>query len=73
MDSRALGLIIVVLGLAAIVIGAVVYAGGLGWFGRLPGDLRVTRGTTRIFFPVTSLILLSIGLSVLLSLVRRFL
>jgi hypothetical protein len=43
----------------------------VNWFGRLPGDIRFEAGGTRIFIPITSMIVLSIVLSVLVSLLRR--
>jgi hypothetical protein len=72
MDSRPLGLIFIGLGLAAVVIGLLVWTGALSWFGRLPGDIRIQRDNVRVFFPITSMILVSIVLSLLLSLIRRF-
>lgn len=72
MASRPLGLLIVGLGLAAIVIGLLVWAGWLSWFGRLPGDIRIERDNVRVYFPIVSMILISIVLSLLLNLLRRF-
>ena len=40
----------------------------LTWFGRLPGDIDIDRGGTRIFFPITSMIVVSILLSLVFSL-----
>jgi hypothetical protein len=73
MPSRGLGLLLVGLGVAAIVVGLLVWAGWLSWFGRLPGDIRVERENVRFYFPVTSMILVSIVLSLLLHLLRRLL
>lgn len=72
MASRPLGLLIVGLGVAAIVVGLLVWAGWLSWFGRLPGDIRIERDNVRMYFPIVSMILISIVLSLLLSLLRRF-
>lgn len=72
MASRPLGLLIVGLGVAAIVIGLLVWAGWLSWFGRLPGDIRIERENVRVYFPIVSMILISIVLSLLLNLLRRF-
>jgi hypothetical protein len=72
MSSRPLGLLIVVLGVAAVVIGLLVWAGWLSWFGRLPGDIRIERENVRFYFPLTSMILISVLLSLVLSLLRRF-
>ena len=40
-----------------------------GWFGRLPGDIRVEREHSRLFIPITSMVLISLGLTVLINLV----
>lgn len=60
------GLILVAAGIALL------YAPWLfSWFGRLPGDLRFESGRSRIFIPLTSMLLISIVLSVLFNLFRR--
>jgi Protein of unknown function (DUF2905) len=71
MDSRSIGLLIGVLGVLIVLLGVVVYYGALDWFGRLPGDIRYERGNTRVYFPLASMLLISIVLSLLLSLFRR--
>lgn len=38
-------LLIVVVGLMVVVVGLLAWSGGLSWFGRLPGDIRIERGT----------------------------
>lgn len=70
MDQQA-GILIIVAGAVLILIGVLVWAGGLGWFGRLPGDIRIESETTRIYIPITSMILLSIVLSLILYVLRR--
>lgn len=60
------------LGALLAVAGLLIYWGGFSWFGRLPGDLRYESESTRVFVPITSMILISILLTVLLSLARRF-
>ncbi len=63
----ALGLVMVVLGLVW------VYAPGLlSWFGRLPGDIRIEREGFRFYFPLASMLLLSVGLSLFLNLLMRW-
>jgi len=69
---REVGLLLVGLGALLAVAGLLIYWGGFSWFGRLPGDLRYESESTRVFVPITSMILISILLTVLLSLARRF-
>ncbi|NLG77046.1 MAG: DUF2905 domain-containing protein [Xanthomonadaceae bacterium] len=63
---------------AFIVIGLVIVAIGLAWpwisklpIGRLPGDIVVDRPGFKFFFPITTMIIVSIVLSLLLWLFRR--
>ncbi len=44
--------------------------GALSWFGRLPGDIRIETERTRIYIPITSMILVSLLLSLLIRLFR---
>lgn len=41
------------------------------WFGRLPGDIRIESPRSKVFIPITSMIILSIVLSVIISFFRR--
>jgi hypothetical protein len=47
--------------------------GALSGFGRLPGDLRWEGEHSRVYLPLTSMLLLSVLLSLLSFVVRRFL
>jgi len=72
---NSLARILVIMGVALILAGGLVYLlGRLNLpLGRLPGDIRIQRDNFSCIFPVTTMILLSIGLSVLLNLILRFL
>ena len=69
--GRDVGPLLVAVGLAVIAVGVLAWTGGLSWFGRLPGDIRIERGNTRIYIPVVSMLLVSLVVSVVLSLFRR--
>ena len=75
MPSRDLGAAIVIGGLVIVLVGVLVATGALGWFGRLPGDLRYegSTGRVRVFAPFASMLVLSVALSLALWLARRFL
>ena len=73
MSSSSAGPLIVILGGAIVVLGLVIWAGGLSWFGRLPGDIRIERETARIYIPIASMLILSVVLSLVLYLINRFL
>ncbi len=71
MEPRSTGALVIAVGLAIAVLGVLIWSGALSWFGRLPGDIRVERDGLRIYFPLTSMILVSVALSLLSYLVRR--
>lgn len=70
--TRPFGLLLVAVGLGIVLLGLLVWSGALSWFGRLPGDIRIERDNLRVYFPITSMILVSVVLSLLINLVRRF-
>lgn len=43
----------------------------LSWFGRLPGDINISRDGTRIFIPITSMVIVSLVLTVVVNLFLR--
>jgi hypothetical protein len=60
------GLIITAIG------AALVWAPWLvNWFGKLPGDIRIERENSGFYFPLTSMIVLSVILTVLVNLLER--
>lgn len=67
------GPMLVAMGIVLILIGLLFWSGSLSWFGRLPGDIRIERDSVRIYIPLASMLLVSIVLSLVLYLVRRFL
>lgn len=73
MDQRTVGMLLVGLGVLAIVAGVLAMTGALGGFGRLPGDVRIESGTTRIYFPIVSMLLVSVLLTLVMAIVRRLL
>jgi len=67
-----LGKMLVVVGLAIAVVGALLWAGvGKGWMGRLPGDIHYTRNNFTFHFPLVTCLLLSLLLSLILWLFRK--
>ena len=61
-----------------IIIGLVIVAIGVAWpwlskspLGRLPGDFVVDRPGLKVFFPLTTMIIVSVVVSLLLWLFRR--
>lgn len=65
------GNLIIATGVAVVIVGVCVRLGLFAWFGRLPGDIRTSGERVTIFFPVTSMLILSVVGSIVLSLIWR--
>jgi NAD/NADP transhydrogenase beta subunit len=67
------GPLLVALGIGLIIVGLLVWSGSLSWFGRLPGDIRIERESVRVYLPLVSMLIVSVVLSLVLYVVRRWL
>ena len=65
---------IIVVGAVIVVVGIVVYFfhDKLHWIGRLPGDIRIEKENFRFYFPITTLIIVSVLFTVIVNLIKRF-
>ena len=64
--------LLIVAGLVAVAAGLALWlVPGASWLGRLPGDLRIERGSWRVYFPITTSILVSVALTLVLWWVSR--
>ncbi|MDX6557352.1 MAG: hypothetical protein QOF72_401 [Blastocatellia bacterium] len=70
--NRYLGLLVIIGGLCVVFTGLLIYTGWLSWFGRLPGDIRYESDHVRVYVPIVSMLIVSVVLSVLFYLLRRF-
>ena len=62
----------IVIGLILVVAGAIVYFfhDKLHWIGNLPGDIRIERDNFRFYFPITTMLLLSLLINIVIRLFR---
>jgi len=62
-----------VVGVVLLLLGAVLHFAPwlLSWFGRLPGDIRYEAGRTRVFIPITSMVVVSLVLTLVMNLLSR--
>jgi membrane protein implicated in regulation of membrane protease activity len=70
MERSPIGLLVIAAGLVLIVIGLLLWSGGLSWFGRLPGDIRIEKPGVRVYVPLVSMLLLSILVSIVMAIFR---
>ena len=73
MDSNT-GKYIMMAGALVILVGVLVYFfhDKLNWIGRLPGDIRVEKENFKFYFPITTMILLSLLVSGVIIIVKKF-
>ena len=70
--NGSIGNWLIVVGIVLVVAGIVAKSGVFGWFGQLPGDFHIKREGFQFYFPLASMIVISIVLSLVLAIVRRF-
>jgi hypothetical protein len=72
-DHVGFGWVLLVLGLVLAGVGLIwILAPSIPWLGRLPGDIRIERENFRFYFPLVTCLLVSLLLSLVLWVVRRF-
>jgi hypothetical protein len=73
-DLSDLGKSIALAGAALLVLGGLIWlTGRVPLLGHLPGDIRIQRGNVSCFFPLATMILLSVLLTMILNIVLRLL
>lgn len=71
--NRSVGIAVIVGGACLILIGLLIYLGGLNWFGRLPGDVKYESERVHVYVPIVSMLLISLAISVIFYIIRRLL
>ena len=64
---------LIIAGIVVVVVGLILQFAPwlLNWFGKLPGDINYETEHTRVYIPITSMLLISIVFSLLLYFLRR--
>ena len=65
---------LIIAGILLVIAGLVFYFFGnkFSWLGRLPGDIKIEKENFRFYFPVTTMIIISVLISLILYLIRKF-
>ena len=71
--NQQTGKMLLAIGVFIIIAGLIVYFfhDHLKWIDKLPGDIRIERENFRFYFPITTMVILSIILSLLLFIFRK--
>jgi len=68
----SIGRSLIFFGVVLIVIGSLFFMlGKIPWFGRLPGDIIIRREGLVVYFPLVTMIILSILLTLLFNIIAR--
>ncbi len=68
-----IGKLLIVLCVAIVIIGGVLLlVGRVPFLGKLPGDFTFSSGNVTCFFPLATMIILSILLTIILNVIARF-
>jgi ABC-type sulfate transport system permease subunit len=72
MDQHT-GKYIIGFGVLIVVAGLVIYFfhDKLHWLGKLPGDIRVERENFRVYFPITTMILISLLITLIVNILKK--
>ena len=64
---------IIIAGIVIAVIGVLIYFfyDKLNWLGKLPGDIRIEKENFRFYFPITTMIIASILVSIIIQIIKR--
>jgi len=74
-----MGKVLILMGLLVIVLGLVIMSiengtlniKWLNWFGNLPGDIKIEKENFKFYFPLTSMIIISVVLSLILRILKK--
>ena len=69
---KSFGSWLILIGIVLLVVGILANSGMLSWFGRLPGDIRIERENVRFYFPVVTMIVISLVLSLIVYFFGKF-
>jgi len=64
--------LVVIVGVFLVGLGLLIFSGAMRWFGKLPGDVRYESDHVQFYAPIVSMLIISLVLSLLFYLLRRF-
>jgi len=73
--NSATGKYIIIAGVLIVLLGVFIYFfhDKLNWIGRLPGDIRIEKENFRFYFPITTMIIFSLVITIIIQLIKRIL
>ncbi len=67
------GKIIIFIGSVLLIFGVLIYFWGdkFYWFGKLPGDIRIEKTNFKIYFPITTMLIISLLLNLIFWILKK--
>lgn len=65
--------LLIVLGVVLVIVGIIwlLFPSAFSWIGNLPGDIKHTSGNTKVYFPIVTMIVISVIATIVLNLFSR--
>ena len=65
--------ILIGLGIVLVIVGIIwlLFPSAFSWIGNLPGDIKYSSDNTRVYFPIVTMIVISVVATILLNLFNR--
>ena len=67
----SIGNSLIIAGIALVLIGIAYKFGLLNWFGNLPGDIKYEGENTKFYFPIVTMLVISVILSLLFTFFKK--
>ncbi len=73
--TNSTGKYIIIIGTIIILIGILIYFfhNKFSWIGKLPGDIRIEKENLKFYFPLTTMVILSITITLIVNFIRKIL
>lgn len=74
MNLNEAGKYLIIIGIIIVILGIIIYFLGnkFSWFGNLPGDIKIEKENVRIYFPFISMLIISVVISFIIYIFRKF-
>jgi hypothetical protein len=69
------GKYIITAGVLIVLVGVLIYFfhDRLTWIGKLPGDIRIEKENFKFYFPITTMIIFSLVITIIIQVIKRIL
>lgn len=73
--NQQTGKYIIAAGICIVIAGIIIYFfhGYFKWLGKLPGDIRIEKENYQFYFPVVTMIVISIAITLIINIIKRLL